>query len=157
MDDWVYWMIVAVVLAAAELAVFTGFIFGPLAAAAVVSAIVAAVGASTEIQLGVFLILGIVSILALRPVAKRHLSTQPELRSNVDALIGKEGRVLERLSGDKLGLIRFDNDNWTARPAPGITEIAPETKVRVVHIAGATAIVEPTEETTSATSEGADA
>lgn len=136
-------MVVAVLLAALELVVFTGFIFGPLALAAVVSAIIAAVGGGVELQLAAFLGLGIAAMFALRPIARRHLDKDPELVTNVDALIGKHARVLEELTEDGFGLIRFDGDNWTARPQPGLGAIAPDTQVEIVRIAGATAIVKP--------------
>lgn len=141
-EAWIYWMILAVVMAGIELAVFSIFIFGPLAVAAVVTAIAAALGASTELQLAIFIVLSLVAMVALFPVARRHNSSDPELVSNVDALIGKEGRTLERITGDSMGLIRFDNSNWTAKPADGVSEFAPDTHVRVVSIAGATALVE---------------
>ncbi|MGH2959704.1 MAG: NfeD family protein [Solirubrobacterales bacterium] len=145
MEDWIYWMIFAIVMAAIELTVFTVFIFGPLAIAAVVTAIAAALGAEVEIQLMIFIVLSLASGLALYPVAKRTRENTPETVTNVDALIGKEGRTLEEISGESLGLIRFDNSNWTARPVDGHPKIAANTPIKVVSIAGATAIVEPLE------------
>jgi membrane protein implicated in regulation of membrane protease activity len=153
MEDWIYWMIFAILMAAIELSVFTIFIFGPLALAAVVTAIVAASGASVEVQLAVFIILAIVSGLALYPVAKRQRNQDPKLKSNVDALIGKEARTLETISGESLGLIRFDNANWTARPKDPGSTIPADTAVTVVSIAGATAIVEPLESPAQAETE----
>lgn len=136
-------MIFAVVMAAIELTVFTVFIFGPLAIAAVVTAIAAALGAQMEVQLMIFIILSLASGLALYPVARRSRENTPETVTNVDALIGKEGRTLEEISGESLGLIRFDNANWTARPVDGHPPIAANTAIKVVSIAGATAVVEP--------------
>ncbi|MBJ7459930.1 MAG: NfeD family protein [Thermoleophilaceae bacterium] len=149
MEDWVYWMILAVLMAAAELAVFSVFIFGPLALAAVITAIVAATGAGMEVQLTVFILLALASGAAMYPVARRQRNQDPALVSNVDALIGKEARTLEEISGESLGLIRFDNSNWTARPVEGQPTIAANTPVKVVSIAGATAIVEPLEPTST--------
>jgi membrane protein implicated in regulation of membrane protease activity len=142
-EDWIYWMIFAVVMAAIELTVFTIFIFGPLAIAAVITAIAAGLGAAVEIQLALFILLALGSGLALYPVAKRMRKDTPGTATNVHALIGKEGRTLEEISGESLGLIRFDNSNWTARPVDGRPPIAANTPVKVVSIAGATAIVEP--------------
>lgn len=149
MEDWIYWMILAVVMAGIELAVFSIFIFGPLAVAAAVTAVVAAVGGSLEIQLVVFIVLALASMFALYPIARRHKESDPELATNVDALIGKEARTLEEISHESLGLIRFDDSNWTARTKDDIGTIAPDTRVRVISIAGATAIVEPFETTTN--------
>lgn len=145
MDDWIYWMIFAVVMAAIELAVFSIFVFGPLALAAAVTAVVAALGGTIELQLAVFIVLALGSMFALYPVAKKQRDASPELATNVDALVGKEARTLETIDRESLGLIRFDDSNWTARAADGVDSIPPDTPVRVLSIAGATAIVEPLE------------
>lgn len=147
MEDWIYWIILAVVMAGIELAVFSIFIFGPLAVAAAVTAVVAGLGGTIELQLAVFCILALASMFALYPIAKRYRDSDPEAASNVDALIGGEARTLETISGEALGLIRFDNSNWTARSAEGVGTIAPDTRVRVVSIAGATAVVTPLADT----------
>jgi membrane protein implicated in regulation of membrane protease activity len=94
----------------------------------------------------IFILLSLAAGLALYPLAKRMRNSSPESANNVDALIGKEGRTLEEISGETLGLIRFDNSNWTARPVDGHPSIAANTPVKVVSIAGATAIVEPLEQ-----------
>lgn len=143
MEDWIYWMIFAVIMAGIELAVFSIFIFGPLAVAAVVTAVVAGFGGSMEVQLAVFILLSLVAMAGLYPVARKQRASGSDLVNNVDALIGREARTLEALTDDGLGLIRFDNDNWTARPAEGVGAIPADVQVRVVSIAGATAVVEP--------------
>lgn len=144
MSAWSIWLLVAVLLALGELAVFTGFILGPMAAAAALtSAVAAGFGAGTEVQLAVFGISAAVMVTALRPIAKRHLNAPPEILTNAQALIGKRARVLEVVTDDAPGLVRLENENWTARPAPGVASIAADTYVRVTEIAGATAIVEP--------------
>jgi membrane protein implicated in regulation of membrane protease activity len=143
MADWIYWMIFAVVMAGIELAVFSIFIFGPLAIAAVATAIVAGAGGGIELQLAVFIVLSLAAMFSLYPIARRHAKSDPKLASNVDALIGKEARTLEQITDQALGLIRFDNANWSARTVDGAAPIAPDTTVTVLSIAGATAIVEP--------------
>ena len=145
MEDWIYWMILAVVMAGIELVVFSIFIFGPLALAATATAVAAGLGASLELQLAIFIVLSLGAMAALFPLAKRHRNSDPELVSNVDALIGREARTLEEISHESLGLIRFDDANWTARTKDGIDPIPPDTRVRVISIAGATAIVAPIE------------
>jgi len=157
MPDWAYWLIAAVIFAIGELIVFTGFILGPLAVAALFAAVAAALGAGVEVQLAVFAVLGIGSMVVLRPIARRHMKTPPELRTNAEALIGKHARVLQAMTQDSPGLVRLENENWTARPAEGFARIDANTHVRVARIAGATAIVEPLEqaEIVEPTSQGA--
>ena len=57
MPDWAYWLIAAVILAIGEIVIFTGFILGPLALAAAATAVAAALGASTGLQLAIFAVL----------------------------------------------------------------------------------------------------
>lgn len=143
MEDWIYWMIFAVLMAGIELTVFSIFVFGPLALAATATAVVAGLGGSLELQLAVFIVLTLTAMAALYPLAKRHRDGDPATATNVDALVGGEARTLEEIGHESLGLIRFDNSNWTARTAEGLAPIPPDTAVRVVSIAGATAVVEP--------------
>lgn len=143
MDAWIWWMIAAVVLGVLELMTITIFIFGPLAVAAAVTAVAGGLGADTAWQLAIFIVLALATMLALRPVARRHREPDPATATNVDALIGQEARTLERISSDALGLIRFDNANWTARVPDGAEAVPADTAVRVVAINGATAVVEP--------------
>lgn len=146
MPDWSWWLILSVVFALGELAIFTGFIFGPLAVAAAATAGAAALGAGVEIQLAVFLVLSAIMITALRPLAKRHMNEAPAL-TNTAALVGKRARVTEPMTADSPGMVRLENENWTARPAEGVDRIEPETHVIVKRIDGATAVVEPESQT----------
>lgn len=149
MPDWSWWLILAVVFALGELAIFTGFIFGPLAVAAAVTAGAAALGAGIEVQLAVFIVLAVIMITALRPIAKRHMHSAPAL-TNTAALVGKRARVTESMTRDSTGMVRLENENWTAAPVEGVEEIAAETHVIVKRIDGATAVVEPETNTAEA-------
>lgn len=149
MPDWSWWLILAIVFALGELAIFTGFIFGPLAVAAAVTAGAAALGAGIEVQLAVFIVLAVIMITALRPIAKRHMQSAPAL-TNTAALVGKRARVTESMTRDSTGMVRLENENWTAAPVEGVEEIAAETHVIVKRIDGATAVVEPETNTAEA-------
>lgn len=149
MPDWSWWLILAIVFALGELAIFTGLIFGPLAVAAAVTAGAAALGAGIEVQLAVFIVLAVIMITALRPIAKRHMQSAPAL-TNTAALVGKRARVTESMTRDSTGMVRLENENWTAAPVEGVEEIAAETHVIVKRIDGATAVVEPETNTAEA-------
>lgn len=142
MPDWSWWLIVAVLFGLGELAVFTGFILGPLAVAATVTAVAAGLGAGIEIQLAVFIVLSVIMITALRPLAKRHMQSAPAL-TNTAALVGKRARVTQSMTADSTGMVRLENENWTAAPVEGVDRIEAETHVIVKRIDGATAVVEP--------------
>ncbi|QEW04842.1 NfeD family protein [Microbacterium lushaniae] len=84
-----------------------------------------------------------VLLLALRPpLLKRLHRSSDSSPSNVDALLGLEGRVLATVS-TFAGQVKLANgDIWTAR-SDGRGEIEPGTPVRVARIDGATAYVRP--------------
>ena len=114
------------------------------AAGALVAMVTSAAGAGTAINLVVFLLVSVVALGALRPVARSH-RRQPALsRTGTAALVGKHAMVLERIANDEgVGCVRLDGEVWTARAYDEDYTIAAGTKVTVVAIRGATALVAP--------------
>jgi membrane protein implicated in regulation of membrane protease activity len=140
MPDWVLWIIAAAVLAAGEAMASFTFILGPIALAAVIAGIVAAVGAGMAVQWGVFIIASIASIAILRPIAKRHLRTPAQIRTGTDALVGAPAVVLERVDQDN-GQVKLRGEVWTARSYDEDSVFEPGARVQVIKIDGATALV----------------
>ncbi|MGH2713152.1 MAG: NfeD family protein [Thermoleophilaceae bacterium] len=139
MDEWVWWMIAAGVLAAGEM--FTlGFFLGPIAVAAVVSAIVALAGGGLALQWIVFTAVSAASLLVLRPIARRHLRTPMQLRTGTAALIGCPAIVLERVDG-RGGQVKIGGEIWSARSFDEDDAFEPGARVEVLKIDGATALV----------------
>jgi membrane protein implicated in regulation of membrane protease activity len=139
MDEWVYWMIAAGALAAGE--IFTmGFFLGPVAIAALLAAIVALAGAGAAIQLLVFIVAAGASLALLRPLARRHLKTPPQIRTGTAALVGARAVVLERVTADG-GTVKLSGEVWTARPYDEDEVLEAGTRVEVMQIDGATALV----------------
>jgi membrane protein implicated in regulation of membrane protease activity len=141
MDAWVLWLIAAVVLAAAEVANLSFFLF-PFAIGAAGAALVALLGAGTPIAVVVFAVLTAVSFGVVRPIARRHLRTPPQIRTGTAALVGRTAVVLERIANDEgVGCVRLDGEVWTARSYDEDRIIEPGTRVHVMEIRGATALV----------------
>ena len=139
MDEWVYWMIAAAALAAGE--IFTmGFFLGPIAIAAVTAAIAALVGGGLPIQLVVFCLVAVASVGVLRPIARRHLRTPAQLRTGTAALVGSRAVVLEQVTADS-GSVKIGGEIWTARTYDEDAVLEPGTRVEVMQIQGATALV----------------
>jgi membrane protein implicated in regulation of membrane protease activity len=80
-SDWLIWVIVAVVLAVGEIATPGLFVLGPVALAALLALLVAALGGPMLLQLIVFGVASIASLALLRPVARRHLRMPAQLRT----------------------------------------------------------------------------
>ncbi len=139
MPDWVLWLVAAAVLAAGEVLTL-GFFLGPIAVAALVTALVALAGAGLAVQLVVFTVLSIASILVLRPIARRHLHVPAKVRTGAAALVGSRAVVLEKVSADG-GTVKIGGEVWTARPFDEDEVIEEGKRVEVLKIDGATALV----------------
>ena len=104
---------------------------------------------------GQFLIGAAASVLLLllvRPSLLRRLRKgEDPAKSNVDALLGATGRVVQTVSGHG-GQVKLANGElWTASVAPDstATSLEPGTQVQVQAIHGATAVVIPSERNAS--------
>jgi membrane protein implicated in regulation of membrane protease activity len=139
MDEWVWWMIAAGVLAVGEIATM-GFFLGPIAVAAVAAAVVALVGAGLAVQWIVFIVVSLASLLVLRPIAKRHLRSPAQLRTGTAALVGRQALVLERVDRDG-GQVRLAGEVWSARAYDEDEAFESGARVEVMKIDGATALV----------------
>jgi membrane protein implicated in regulation of membrane protease activity len=138
-DEWVLWMIAAGVLAIGEM--FTlGFFAGPIAIAAALAAVTALVGGGLAVQWIVFIAASLGSLLVLRPIARRHLRTPAQLRTGTAALVGAPAIVLERVDG-RSGQVKIRGEVWSARSYDEDESFEPGTRVEVMKIDGATALV----------------
>ena len=139
MPAWAVWVILAVLLAAGEVAT-VGFVLGPIALAAVLAGLVAVVGAGVLVQLLVFIAASVASLALLRPIAVRHLRTPAELRTGTAALVGARAIVLERVD-DQNGRVKIGGEVWSARSFFDGQVIEAGARVEVAKIEGATALV----------------
>jgi membrane protein implicated in regulation of membrane protease activity len=139
MPEWVLWMIAAAALAIGEVATIS-FFLGPIAIAAVLAAIVAAVGGGPELQWAAFIVGSIGSLAVIRPIARRHLHQPAAIRTGTAALVGSRALVLERVD-DRGGRVKIGGEEWSARTYDEDAVIEPGERVEVLKIEGATALV----------------
>lgn len=140
MPGWLAWSIAAVLLAIGEVFTPGMFFLGPVALAAVAGAVAAAVGAAAWLQLAVFIAGAAASIGLLRPIARAHLRMPAAIRTGTAALEGAHAVVLQRVDRDG-GRVRIGGEEWSARAYMPDQVIEPGTRVEVVKIEGATALV----------------
>ena len=141
--SWMAWLVAAAALGVAEYFTLT-FAFGLLAAAALVAALVAGVGAPLLAQVLAFAITAGVGLLVVRPIARRQMTQTPLVREGSYALIGKRAVVVEEVTGTQ-GLVKLSGEVWSARALDEDQVIPAGTLVDVMEIEGATAIVYPRE------------
>jgi membrane protein implicated in regulation of membrane protease activity len=139
-EDWLVWAIVAVLLAVGEVFTPGMFFLGPVALAAVAAGVTAAVGLGVVVQLLVFIAGSIGSVWVLRPIARRHLHMPATLRTGTAALEGAKAVVVQRVDVNG-GRVRIGGEEWSARAYVDDQVFEPGTRVEVVKIEGATALV----------------
>jgi membrane protein implicated in regulation of membrane protease activity len=140
---WLFWLVLAVVLGVAEFLTLT-LAFGLLAAAALAASVAAGLGAAVPVQLLVFAGTGVIGLVAVRPVARRHLALPPPSRDGSDALVGRSAYVTREVSATG-GLVHLSGEDWSARPYDEDLVIPAGVRVDVLQIEGATALVHPRE------------
>ncbi|MEG3630786.1 NfeD family protein [Streptomyces poriticola] len=141
MDLWLIWLIVAAVLAVAEIFTLTAAL-GMLSASALVTAGVAALGLPLPLQFVVYAVVATVTVMFVRPLALRHVLQPQRARFGIDALVGKAAYVVSEVSG-RDGRVRIDGEEWTARAYDETLVIPAGATVDVIEISGATAFVYP--------------
>jgi membrane protein implicated in regulation of membrane protease activity len=140
MPGWVIRAILAVLHALGELATPGLFYLGPVALAAIPAGIAALVGAPAWLQMLIFIIGSLASLGVLRPIARAHLQMPALMRTGTAALVGSRALVLERVDQNG-GRVRIGGEEWSARAYMEGTAYEPGTRVEVVKIEGATALV----------------
>ena len=141
MEDWLLWLILAIVFGVGEIATL-GFFLAPFAGGAAVAAVASAAGVPFVGTLAVFLLVAVILLAALRPLARSHKRTPPQIRTGTAALVGKNATVLERIANSEgVGCVRIDGEVWTARAFMEEETYEAGTRVQVVEIRGATALV----------------
>jgi membrane protein implicated in regulation of membrane protease activity len=137
----IVWLAAGVLLAAAEL--LTGDMFLLMLGAAAL--VTAGVGWATEIPLWaeglVFALSAVVLVLGVRPALRSRLTSDVAYHTNAKALEGKSAIVVEPVDHSQ-GRVRLDGEVWTARSYDEMGRYELGESVTVVHIDGATAVVE---------------
>jgi membrane protein implicated in regulation of membrane protease activity len=140
MPAWAFWAIAAVLLAVGEIVTPGMFFLGPVALAAILAGVVGLAGGALWLQLIVFILGALTSLVILRPIARAHLRMPPLLRTGTDALVGSKALVLDRVD-EHGGRVRIGGEEWTARTYMEGQVLEPGTRVEVARIEGATALV----------------
>ena len=141
MDEWLLWLIAAVIFGVGEIATM-GFFLAPFAGGALVAALVAAAGAGAALSLVAFLVVSVALLGALRPIARSHRRQPAALRTGTAALVGRNATVVERIANDEdVGCVRLEGEIWRARAYDEDEVIEPGARVQVIEIRGVTAMV----------------
>ena len=145
MDAWAIWIVLAVLFAAGEMMTL-GFFLAPFAAGAVLGAVADLAGAGAAGSAIVFLLSSLALFGFVRPIARRHVRTPAQLRTGAAALVGQTALVTDRIDNDEnRGAVKLAGELWTARAYDEDDVIEAGSRVHVLEIKGATALVSRTE------------
>ena len=136
----IVWLALLIIFAVAEAATVgltsVWFAIGSLGAL-----VCALAGGNIWLQLGIFIVLSLVCLVALRPLAKKYLNTRVE-PTNADRVIGQEARVTQDIDNIQgTGAVTIGGVTWTARSEHD-TPIPAGAMVRGLRIEGVKVIVE---------------
>jgi membrane protein implicated in regulation of membrane protease activity len=127
--SWIIWIIAAISLIIVEMLTASLFFFSCLGVGAVFAGIASACGAGIWLQITVFSVISVISVLFIRPILKKYLRSTDSKSSNIDEIIGKDAVVMETVTKDKPGLVKVMGEVWGAFcedgdiPEGGIAEI----------------------------------
>ena len=138
-DAWAAWLGLAVALGVLEL-FSLDLVLLMLAAGAIVGMGVSLTGADLWVQVVAAVVASVAALGVVRPSVVKRLHTGPSLVLGHDALVGRQGLVVEEVSS-QAGQIRVGGEIWTARPYDEDQVIPVGAKVDIFQIKGATALV----------------
>ncbi len=105
-------------------------------AGAVIPFILSAInGIHWAIQVSIFVVLTVVFIFALRPLAKKYLLRNANEKTNLDAIIGKQYRLLSPCDKENPGSVKINGVVWSATEENG-KQIEKDQFVEVVKVNG---------------------
>lgn len=129
---WQAWTLLCIICLILELCSGDFFIMCFSIAAFVTACVSPFVGGVAQIV--IFAVASVLCLLFVRPVALRYLhKAKDERTSNVDAIIGRTGRVSQTIEADGHGRVAIDGDDWKALSEDG-SEIEKGASVEVVSI-----------------------
>ena len=139
------WLVVFIIFTGVELATVT-LISIWFALGAFVALFVAMAGGEFVLQFIVFSVTAFAILIATRPWAKKFVNVKKQ-STNADRAIGKEVRVLQRISNlDQTGMVMVHGQEWTARTEDDKIIIEQGELVRIIRISGVKLIVESVKE-----------
>ena len=120
---------------------FAGFDLVLIGSTFMLGGIVGLVTGSPALAYGTAAVLGVVYIAVGRRLLREGMAVSRSQRTNVDAVIGKQGKVEQRVGAHEPGMVKVDDEVWRALPAPGTGPFESGALVTVASVDGVTLIV----------------
>lgn len=137
---WQFWLIAAGVFFVAEI-LTAGFLVFWLGIAALIAMCVSFFVSDLLIQSIVFIVSSVILILATKPLIKKFVHNNTEIKTNVFSIIGKKAIVTKDINSiNGTGLIKVNGETWSAE-SEDYSDIEKGTEVKIVKIDGVKAVV----------------
>lgn len=136
----IIWLVLLLLFAGAE-AISVGLTSVWFAAGALCALTAALLGGALWVQITLFLAVSMLCMLAVRPLARRHLNSKVE-PTNADRVIGQQAQVTEDIDNiHGKGAVVIRGVTWTARSEDG-SPVPAGCLVKVLRIEGVKVFVE---------------
>ena len=142
-SDWIFWLFIAVLASVIEISTLN-LVSIWFIAAAIFTVVASLLGASLALQLVIFFSASVIGLLMFIFVVRpRYMKNGGRtVATNADRIIGKVGIVTETIDTEiGRGLIRVDNQIWSARSEDEEDIIEPGAEVLILTIRGVKAVV----------------
>jgi membrane protein implicated in regulation of membrane protease activity len=118
-NAWQLWVVTGLILVALEVKL-SGYVMLWFGVGAFASALLASLGLSFNIQLLTFNVLSVALLLSSRTLFRRFfMRDASSVRHGVEAMLGSEAVVVEKVPADGFGTVRINGELWTARSLEG--------------------------------------
>ena len=132
--DMIIWLVLLIAFVAVEAATVSVVSLW-FAAGSFVALLAALLGGPVWLQIVLFVVVSAALLLALRPVVKK-LFTPRLTATNVDAVLGQEGFVIEAIDNvHAVGRVKLGANEWSARSTDG-QPIEAGTRIRADRVEG---------------------
>lgn len=110
--SWVFWLIMIIFLTILEIST-TNLVSIWFIASALVSLIVTFIYPNAFLEMGIFVILGVILMILTRPLIKKYLQLKP-VHTNLDRVVGMTGICTEEITKNSIGEVKVDGKRWSA-------------------------------------------
>ncbi len=134
----IVWLVIVIALAVIEV-MTVNLVTVWFVASGIVALIAAYLGASTIIQLAIFVILGVLLLLLTKKPLEKLLNKTNKHKTNLDRIFEMEGIVTEEIKKGSTGEVKVDGKRWTAIADKTIKK---DSTVKILKIDGVKLVVE---------------
>lgn len=128
---WLVWTLICVLALILEVSSGTFYLMC-FAIGAACSIVVSLFATPFWVQVLIFAVASALCVFGVRPFAVKYLHpAHADRTSNADALIGREGTVIEPVTPGHPGYVKVDGDEWRAVPKGGASFVLGD-RVRIV-------------------------